>query len=122
MATHKDYEHFWNEEFVTPAMMVRLHLKRIGEVVDGDAPIDDVRGPAVKVTAAASSTLGVIVDDVPTPPPLRGVPPGGPKTARGLLRERKERSCALGMPMISATPPCKVPPYAPGIPALVINV
>ena len=69
MATHKDYEHFWNEEFVTPAMMVRLHLKKIGEVVDGDAPIDDVRLPGVKTNTAASSTPGVVVDDVPTPPP-----------------------------------------------------
>ena len=43
-------------------------------------------------------------------------------TARGLLRERKAVSCALGMPMISATPPFKVPPYALGIPALVTNV
>ena len=69
MATHKDYEHFWTEEFVTPAMMVRLHLKKIGDVVDGDAPIDDVRLPGAKTTAAASSTPGVVVDDVPTPPP-----------------------------------------------------
>ena len=73
MATHRDYDHFWQEEFVTPAMTVRLHLKRIGEVVDGDAPIDDVRVPGARTTAAASSTPGVMVDDVPTlPPPQRG--------------------------------------------------
>ena len=119
MATHKDYEHFWNEEFVTPAMMVRLHLKRIGEVVDGDAPIDDARGPGTKPTAAASSTPGVIVDDVPTPPPLSGVPPGGRKTARGWRRERRGISCVLGMPPTSVTPPFKALPYALGIQALV---
>ena len=54
-------------------MMVRLHLKRIGEVVDGDAPIDDARTPGAVTTSASSTTPGVVIDDVPTPPvPQRG--------------------------------------------------
>ena len=39
MATSKDSNEFWTDEFITPATLVRLHLKEMGEVVDGDAPI-----------------------------------------------------------------------------------
>ena len=37
-AVSKEMDHFWQEEFITLAMMVRFDLKSIGEVVDGDAP------------------------------------------------------------------------------------
>ena len=39
-AVSKDADSFWTKEFVTPATLVRLHLKTMGEVVDGDAPVD----------------------------------------------------------------------------------
>ena len=32
---------FWEDEFITPATHVRIHLKSLGQVVDGDAPVDE---------------------------------------------------------------------------------
>ena len=39
-AVSREAAEFWEDEFKTPAMNVRLHLKSLGEEVDGDAPIE----------------------------------------------------------------------------------
>ena len=39
-ATEVGCEKFWRDDFIDPAQLVRLELKKLGDVVDGDAPID----------------------------------------------------------------------------------
>ena len=51
-ATQEQCEKFWRDEFEKPAMAVRLELKRMGEVVDGDAPIEPA--PASWTSTAAA--------------------------------------------------------------------
>ena len=58
----KEPSEFWEDEFKTPAMDVRLHLKSIGEEVDGDAPIE-APGSHTSVTPPPPSAA-VGVEDV----------------------------------------------------------
>ena len=56
-AVPKEMDHFGQEEFVMPAMMARFHQKPIGEVVDGDAPIENHPGSSSSTAAPAATTL-----------------------------------------------------------------
>ena len=56
-AVSNQMDYFWQEEFVMPAMMVRFHLKSIGEVVDGDSPIENHPGSSSSTAALAATTL-----------------------------------------------------------------
>ena len=60
-----DRDKFWTREFVAPATQVRLHLKDIGEVVDGDAPV----APKAETTSKVPVTTFT--------------PPAPPATGRG---------------------------------------
>ena len=63
MATGEKCEKFWKDEFEKPATAVRLELARLGEFVDGDAPIDSVTSGA-----AAGSTYVPAATTTATPP------------------------------------------------------
>ena len=64
-ATSKEADTFWEDEFKTPAMLVRLKLKRLGEVVDGYAPIaaashsDDLYEPVMERSSPPPVSAGV---------------------------------------------------------------
>ena len=58
--TSEECDRYWRREFIDPATMVRLELKKLGEVVDGDAPVGnpgDTAARAVAAAAAADSSL-----------------------------------------------------------------
>ena len=56
-AVSREPNEFWDKESKTPAMLIRLHLKTIGQEVDGDAPIENVSNykPSAFTSAPASS-------------------------------------------------------------------
>ena len=90
-AVSKDMDHFWQEEFVTPAMMVRFHLKSEGDVVDGDAPIDPVPTRAASSTTPAATTIiGTSYETDPIPYVNPGKRPGTSGE-----RERNKKKKAL---------------------------
>ena len=69
-AVSREAAEFWEDEFKTPAMNVRLHLKSLGEEVDGDAPIEH-NGTQASTTTSPPAAVGADDVSVRTPPKLR---------------------------------------------------
>ena len=76
-ATTKDSDKFWEDEFIAPATLVRLRLKTLGEVVDGDMPVATPNGPPML-------TAGVVNEQLALPPPRTPVAPAPPPPKRPL--------------------------------------
>ena len=66
---------FWQDEFVTPAQHVRLRLKTLGEVVDGDAPVETPKEAA----APRFEPVREVTSPKRSPPPRRQAPALRPK-------------------------------------------
>ena len=62
MASTRDSNEFWTREFIDPAVLVRLELKKLGETVDGGAPVE----PA---THSPPAHQGQLVTQQVHPPP-----------------------------------------------------
>ena len=82
-ATEQIAEKFWSDEFEKPATSVRLELRRLGEVVDGDAPVQSV-GESVSSGGPKAVVIG---------PPSVPAPPQG-----GLKRTAEESNGAWPWP------------------------
>ena len=54
-----DHDKFWQTEFIDKAVLVRLKLKEMGEVVDGDAPVE---GPTSSSLMADAANCAVVLD------------------------------------------------------------
>ena len=70
-ATLPDYaDKYWNEEFERKATLVRLELKRLGELVDGDAPIGESTTTGGEVTRMISNAAATNPSVPPPPAPV----------------------------------------------------
>ena len=87
-ATSERSDKFWTDEFEDPARMVRLELVRMGEVVDGDAPIGNPAGSSSSL--AAPPTVQAPVTHTP-PVPKRGMDDSGDGAWSWPLRVNKKR-------------------------------
>ena len=74
-AVGDECRNFWQDEFVTPAQHVRLRLKTIGEVVDGDAPVETPKEAA----APRFEPVREVISPRRSPPPRRQAPTLRPK-------------------------------------------
>ena len=65
-ATSEAADQFWKDELEEPAQAVRLELRRLGEVVDGDAPVT-----ASSATSSGTPVVPTVTSnaDVAAPPP-----------------------------------------------------
>ena len=76
---------WWDKEFVRPAQLARLHLKSIGDQVDGDAPVEN----HTTVTPHAASS------DLPPPPAAAWTSHANDQDAGlGPINKKQKRLCA----------------------------
>ena len=89
-ATEEGCGRFWRDEFIDPAQLVRLELKKLGDVVDGDAPIEatDSKNSVLSPGRPAASTL-------PPAPPQPRIYKRPQKEWQWPLRSQQEAQVAL---------------------------
>lgn len=97
-ATSERSDKFWNDEFVVPATLVRLRLKSLGQVVDGDLPVGDEKSDANLTKDTVNSSRGAAMVAPHPGPPAPAPPAGGQRrvqtgTARWTTNKKRNSLC-----------------------------